>query len=87
MDCFACHSWDGRGGPELAREPYFGAASPYAVDRETFLPPALESVFERRTHEELREVLTGKANRRYPNVGARMIRLPAGDAEEFLKGK
>ena len=87
MDCFACHSWDGRGGPELAREPYFGAASPYAVDRETFLPPALESVFERRTNQELRDILTGKAERRYPNVGARMIWLPAANAEAFLKGQ
>ena len=66
MDCFACHSWDGRGGPELAREPYFGAISPYAVDRELSLPPALEGLFERRTDEELRQILTGKAERRYP---------------------
>jgi len=86
MDCFGCHSLDGRGGPELAREPYFGAVSPYAVDRETFLPPALEGVFERRTDEELRQIFTGKAERRHPKVGARMIRLPEAVADEFLTG-
>jgi mono/diheme cytochrome c family protein len=85
MDCYGCHSLEGRGGPELAREPYFGAISPYAVDREEFLPPALEGVFQRRTNAELREVFTGQAERRYPKVGARMIRLPDALIEEFLR--
>lgn len=84
MDCYGCHTWDGRGGPELAREPYFGAVSPYAVDREEFLPPALEGVLDRRSPAELRAILTGRAERRYPKVGARMIRLPDAAAAEFL---
>jgi hypothetical protein len=47
----------------------------------------LESVFERRTPEEMRDILTGKAERRYPKVGARMIRLPAAASEDFLKAQ
>jgi mono/diheme cytochrome c family protein len=87
MDCFACHSWDGRGGPELAREPYFGALSAYAVDREESLPPELQGVFDRRTRDEIRAVLTGNAERRYPKVRARMIRLPESIVDDFLGPK
>ena len=43
-DCFACHTQDGRGGPETSREPYFGAGNPYALDREDFLPPSLDDL-------------------------------------------
>lgn len=42
MNCYACHSHRGRGGPELAREPYFGALDPRAPDRERWLPSPLE---------------------------------------------
>jgi mono/diheme cytochrome c family protein len=85
MDCYGCHSWEGKGGPELARELYFGAVSPYAVDREEHLPPALDGVFGRRTDAELRALFFGEAQRRHPKVGARMIRLPQVQAEEFIR--
>lgn len=42
MDCYACHSFAGKGGPELPREPYFGALNPTAPDRDSMLPPPLE---------------------------------------------
>lgn len=44
MDCYACHSFQGKGGPELAREPYFGALNPSAPDRDSWLPPPLEDL-------------------------------------------
>ncbi|MBU6302911.1 MAG: c-type cytochrome [Verrucomicrobia bacterium] len=85
MDCYACHARQGKGGPEAAREPYFGALGPDAVDRESFLPPALEDVFQRRTDAGLRDLFSGRAARRYPKAGARMIRLPEPMVEEFLR--
>lgn len=41
-DCFACHTVQGRGGPESPREPFFGALDPTAADRDRWLPPPLE---------------------------------------------
>ncbi len=80
-DCYACHSWQGRGGPEAPREPYFGALSPYAPGRDRHLPPKLDGLRDRRTPEEILEVLTGQAPKRFPDVGARMVVLPPADAE------
>ncbi len=74
-DCFACHSANGRGGPELAREPFFGAGDPRALDRENFLPPALDGLKSRRTREEVLEIFAGEAKRRKPQVKSRMIRV------------
>ncbi len=82
-DCYSCHTFDGRGGPELAREPFFGAFDPRALDRETFLPPALETVGQRRSAEELDAVFTGEAPRRHPEVGSRMVRI-APDHRQLL---
>jgi len=85
QNCIACHSYDGRGGPELAREPYFGAGNPRALDREEFLPPDLKGVLERRSHSELLDIFLGQADeRRYPKVKARMPVVSPDAAEEWL---
>ncbi|MEM1296281.1 MAG: c-type cytochrome, partial [Verrucomicrobiota bacterium] len=74
-DCFACHTLDGRGGPETSREPYFGAGNPYALDREHFLPPSLDDLDNRRSREDLEAIFSGTSQRRYPQVQSRMIRV------------
>lgn len=84
-DCFACHSFGGRGGPELAREPYFGAFDPRALDKESFLPPTLDGVGERHSSQQLLEIFAGKAERRHPRVGARMIVMPEASATRLTE--
>ena len=79
-DCYACHTHDGRGGPEEAREPYFGVTSLYAADREDFWPPALDGV-EKLGSDELRDLFSGERAVRYPKVKARMLVLPEDRAE------
>lgn len=74
-DCFACHTLDSRGGPETSREPYFGAGNPYALDREHFLPPSLDDIGARRNRAELEAIFSGEAERRYPQVQSKMIRV------------
>ena len=82
-NCYACHTLDGRGGPEEAREPYFGVTSLYAPDREDFWPPALDGVGEEMSREELLSLFSGKRESRYPKVKARMLVLPRADAERW----
>ncbi|MFT5471086.1 MAG: mono/diheme cytochrome c family protein [Verrucomicrobiales bacterium] len=78
-DCYACHTIDGRGGPEIAREPFFGAFDPYSTEKESLLPPAIDTS----AVQQLLESLTGKAERRRPNVRARMLVLPEAEARSL----
>jgi len=84
-NCYACHSLDGKGGPETAREPYFGAVSPYEVDRLPFLPPALDDAWTELNDAALADVLSGTAPRRHPEVGARMVVVPDDAVRQFLR--
>lgn len=61
LNCYACHERGGRGGPETAREVYFGFRDGAALDlgREGHLPPALDGVGKSLRPERLREVLYG----------------------------
>ena len=82
-DCYACHTIHGRGGPETGREPFFGAFDPYAVDKDDFLPPAIDDF--NMPRQQLLDILTGKAKRRYPNTRARMMVLPDAEANALIE--
>lgn len=80
-DCYACHTIDGRGGPEIAREPFFGAFDPYSTTKNLSLPPEFDTSAEF----PLFEILTGNADRKRPKVRSRMIVLPEKDARALAE--
>lgn len=61
LNCYACHGRDGVGGPETAREVYFGFETEEAValGRWGHLPPGLDRVGARLDHDWLRGLLLG----------------------------
>jgi hypothetical protein len=59
LNCYACHARDRRGSPTGLRREYFTATRP--ADR---VPPSLQGVGSRLTHDEIAAVLTqGKTKR------------------------
>ncbi|MDF1823113.1 MAG: hypothetical protein P1U68_00635 [Verrucomicrobiales bacterium] len=65
LNCYACHERSGVGGPETAREVYFGFESGKAVElgRWGNLPPNLDEVGSRLRHDWLHEVLHGEGGK------------------------
>ncbi len=63
LNCHACHERDGVGGPETAREVYFGFrdGAALALGRDGHLPPALDGSGATLTPERLAQVLFGNA--------------------------
>jgi len=61
LNCYACHERDGVGGPEIAREVYFGFEQEAAValGRRGNLPPALTGVGAKLTGDWLERILFG----------------------------
>jgi mono/diheme cytochrome c family protein len=84
-NCFACHEREGTGGPEPAREPYFGAISPYPVERAPFLPPSLDEALGRWEDASLAELLRGDRPRPDSVSPTRMVRLRDDAVQEFLR--
>jgi len=61
LNCYACHERGGVGGPEIARESYFGFADEKAIalGRWGHLPPALDHVGAKLTNDWMERILTG----------------------------
>lgn len=61
LNCYACHERAGIGGPETARESYFGFAveKAIALGRWGHLPPALDYAGAKLTDEWMERILTG----------------------------
>lgn len=61
LNCYACHERGGVGGPEMAREVYFGFATRDALElgRWGNLPPALDRIGSKLTNDWMERVLLG----------------------------
>lgn len=61
LNCYACHERAGAGGPEIARESYFGFADQKAIalGRWGHLPPALDHIGAKLTGDWMERILTG----------------------------
>jgi len=77
LNCFACHSRDGIGGPERTRSEYFGVIGEADLGDEGRIPPHLTKVGDKLKPEWLREVLLRSGKVR-PYMATRMPRF--GDA-------
>ena len=71
LNCFACHSRDGWGGPGASRSDFFQTLSDYDLGDEGRLPPHLSGVGHKLRPEWLAEVLTNAGTVR-PYMGVRM---------------
>ncbi len=84
FNCYACHDHAGRGGPEIARAPYFtGLPRGRPNDDLAQLPPSLDGVQERLDAAGLRRRLFEPApsSQRFP---VRMPRFHPGSAQALL---
>ncbi|MDB6029866.1 MAG: cytochrome c1 [Verrucomicrobiales bacterium] len=77
LNCFACHSRDGVGGPSAATAEYFATAGEADLGDEGRIPPHLNQVGGKLRPEWIREVLTRKGTAR-PYMATRMPQF--GDA-------
>jgi mono/diheme cytochrome c family protein len=74
LNCFACHDHDGRGGPEIARAPYFTTSLRLLPNDDLQnLPPTLHPLPPTHTPESLLKRLT--APEPAPGMGTRMPRF------------
>ncbi|MCZ7636062.1 MAG: hypothetical protein M5U12_08520 [Verrucomicrobia bacterium] len=71
LNCYACHSRDGWGGPGASRSDFFQTLSDYDLGDEGRLPPHLSGVGHKLRPEWLGEVLTNAGAVR-PYMGVRM---------------
>lgn len=89
LNCYACHERDGVGGPETAREVYFGFESKKAIElgRWGHLPPDLTGVEERLKPNWIQGILSGDPEipkaRTY--LTARMPRFAQERVEPLVK--
>ncbi len=87
LNCYACHERGGIGGPEIARESYFGFADPKAValGRWGHLPPALDHIGAKLTDDWMERILNGVrgGGEVRPYQSARMPLYLEQDAEWF----
>ncbi len=90
LNCHACHELGGVGGPEFAREPYFGTLLDADKGAETTerLPPVLDGVSGRIGNEGLRRILLdpGTAPKSRPGLATRMPRYPEALLAPLLRG-
>ena len=74
LNCFACHDHDGRGGPEIARAPYFTSTLRLLPNDDLQnLPPSLSSLPSTHTPDSLLKRLTAPNSK--PTPGTRMPRF------------
>ncbi len=87
FNCYACHTREGRGGPELAREPYFASNSEGAESLGQLgnLPPDLRNVGRKLTPMWLEKILFGEGGEVRPYIAARMPRFQREDIGHLLK--
>lgn len=87
LNCYACHERSGIGGPETARESYFGFADQKAIalGRWGHLPPALDHVGAKLTDDWMERILHGVRNggEVRPYQAARMPLYLEEDAKWF----
>ncbi|MCF6312733.1 MAG: c-type cytochrome, partial [Verrucomicrobiales bacterium] len=87
FDCYACHTRDGKGGPELSREPFFGVREIGAMSlgRWGNLPPPLDLVGRKLTAPWFEKILWGEGGEVRPYVSTRMPGFRKEDVEDLVK--
>jgi len=83
LNCFACHTRDGIGGPVPARSDYFTVIGQADLGDEGRLPPHLTRVGDKLKPEWLREVLLNKGTAR-PYMATRMPQFGKANVEPLL---
>lgn len=74
MNCYACHSREGKGGAELARAAFFWVTDPAAISMGDFgnTPPPLDHVGRKLTREWMEKILWGSGGEVRPFMTVRM---------------
>lgn len=85
-DCYACHSRDGKGGPETSRVPFFGVRDIGAMSlgRWGNLAPPLDLVGRKLTHEWFGKMLWGQGGEVRPYVSTRMPQFRKKDVGHLI---
>ncbi len=85
-DCYACHSRDGKGGPETSREPFFGVRDIGAMSlgRWGNLAPPLDMVGRKLTPEWFEKMLWGEGGEVRPYVSTRMPQFSKADVGHLI---
>lgn len=83
LNCTACHSRDGVGGPSAARSPYFVSIGEVDLGDEGRIPPHLNGVGSKLRTEWLRDVLLNKAAAR-PYMATRMPQFGSNNVSELV---
>lgn len=86
FDCYACHTRDGKGGPETSREPFFGVRDIGAMSLGQWgnLAPPLDLVGRKLTPTWFEKILWGKGGEVRPYVSTRMPRFRKADVEQLV---
>lgn len=86
LNCYGCHERGSKGGPEFAREPYFGAndVGALSLGRWGNIPPPLDHVGRKLTPGWLEKVVTGHGGGVRPYVSTRMPRFAKPQVERLL---
>ena len=83
LNCFACHSRDGSGGPDSIRSEYFTIVGGGDLGDEGRIPPHLTRVGDKLRTEWLREVLLNKGKVR-PYMATRMPQFGKANVEHLV---
>ncbi len=85
-DCYACHTRDGKGGPEMSREPFFGVRDIGAMSlgRWGNLAPPLDKVGRKLTSGWFEKILWGHGGEVRPYVSTRMPQFRKEDVEHLI---
>ncbi len=83
LNCVACHSRDGLGGPSAMRSPYFSSVGEVELGDEGRVPPILTGVGNKLRPEWLQEVLCNNASVR-PYMATRMPQFGRGNITSLI---
>ncbi|MFK5924088.1 MAG: c-type cytochrome, partial [Verrucomicrobiota bacterium] len=85
-DCYACHTRDGKGGPEMSRAPFFGVRDIGAMSlgRWGNLPPPLDLVGRKLTRNWMEKMLWGHGGEVRPYVSTRMPQFRKADVGHLI---
>lgn len=86
MNCYACHQWNGKGGLEEGRAPYFTVkdATAHSLGELGRLPPKLDAVGRKLTQGWMEKLLWGQGGGVRPYMTARMPRFGRDNAAPVI---